>query len=463
MGQLSRGTVVEDGSRRYRLENYIGAGSYGEVWQAVDESDGSQVAIKLYIMLDQKGREEFMSEYEIAYGLSHKNLLTPSYIGTWENRPFLVMRYCAKGSCAGLVGKLEPGPESEQVIWRFIHDVAAGLAFLHAVEPDPIVHQDIKPDNILMDADGSFVITDFGISKKIRSTMRSQSSRAVQAGAIAYMGPERFSANPSPIKASDIWSLGASIYELAMGELPFFGQGGNMLRNGADLPELDNRWSYDLGYVVSACLAKDPWDRLQASQLERFAAVKLNIDEPVAPADDPHKTRRYVVAGEEPVNQKEPAGGEEPSGQSGAEVPTRKKLNKNAMMIGAAVAALVIFLVIFAAGSGKRAAKNKFDDYSALVSRCRENINNGSSSEYTLLIDARQMADKIKSYEDSYAKYRPDLYDNYRYLNDALNAQLSKASEAWSKAAQSQSSIGESQKAEEFYSLAHKLEENIKP
>lgn len=261
MAELKIGTKVKD---RYTLKEFKGSGSFGEVWLAHDEVLDNDVAIKIYISLDPRGVEEFKSEYITTQGISHPNLLTTTYFDVWEQRPFLVMKYCSKGSSSLLAGKTD-----EYAVWNFIHDVAAGLKYLHNM-PEPIIHQDIKPDNILL-SDTGFVITDFGISKKIRSTMRKQSKRAVGAGATAYMGPERFESDPTPVKASDIWSLGASIYELATGELPFSGLGGGMQRNGAEMPSLDNKWSKDMNMVMQSCLAKETWDRPTAEQLEEYA------------------------------------------------------------------------------------------------------------------------------------------------------------------------------------------------
>lgn len=262
MSELKVGTKVKD---RYTLKEFKGSGSFGEVWLAHDEVLDCDVAVKIYISLDPRGVEEFKSEYITTQGISHPNLLTTTYFDVWEQRPFLVMKYCAKGSSTALAGKAD-----EYALWQFIHDVAAGLKYLHGM-PEPIIHQDIKPDNILVDDSDRFLITDFGISKKIRSTMRKQSKRAVGAGATAYMGPERFDADPTPVKASDIWSLGASIYELATGELPFSGLGGGMQKNGAEMPSLDNKWSKDMNMVMQSCLAKETWDRPTAQQLEEYA------------------------------------------------------------------------------------------------------------------------------------------------------------------------------------------------
>ncbi len=270
--ELTQGIKISD---RYTLLEYKGSGSFGEVWLAHDDVIDEQVALKIYVSLDPRGIEEFKTEYKTTINISHSCLLTPNYFDVWEHRPFLVMKYCSNGSAASKIDNI-----TEQELWQFIHDVAAGLAYLHT-QPDPIIHQDIKPDNILIDDSGRYLLTDFGISKKLRSTIRKQSGRSTGAGAVSYMGPERFEADSTPIKASDIWSLGVSIYELAMGELPFSGMGGVMLKNGAELPALvGEQWSNDLNKTMQLCLAKAPWDRPTAEQLEKYADAKLRGEQP---------------------------------------------------------------------------------------------------------------------------------------------------------------------------------------
>ncbi len=274
---------------RYRLIKKLGQGGFGEVWQARDEKlDNMEVAIKVYIAMDDKGIETFRSEYKVAYELNHTNLIHANYFDVSEQRPYLVMPYCERGSAENLIDDIADGGQvSEETLWRFLHDVSSGLAYLHQQEP-PLVHQDIKPANILIDNQGHFVITDFGISTRIRSSLRRSSRNVNQAGALPYMGPERFSEDPKPIKASDIWSLGASLYEIAMGELPFCGQGGGMQRAGAEIPKLGKGYSAELNAVMQKCLAKDPWDRPTAEELSGNANDG---------GGDPNPIRKHITIG----------------------------------------------------------------------------------------------------------------------------------------------------------------------
>ena len=181
-------------ANRYRLIKEVGRGSFGEVWQVRDEQLDLEVALKVYIALDERGLEEFKGEYKNTYALNHPNLLHAleefkgeykntyalnhpnllhaTYFGVDEKRPYLVMPYCPV-SAVGLLGEMDEG-----TAWRFLRDVAGGLAYLHGQD---ILHRDIKPDNILRNEAGDFVITDFGISLRMRSTLRRNSTRKVDA------------------------------------------------------------------------------------------------------------------------------------------------------------------------------------------------------------------------------------------------------------------------------------------
>ena len=259
----------------YTLIRQLGRGGFSEVWLAHDSYMDIDVAIKIYAPgqgMDSNSINEFRREITGVFQLNHSNLLCPKHLGIWENMPYLIMAYCPAGSCLKFVGNI-----SESEIWHLIHDVAAGLAYLH--EKD-IVHQDIKPDNILIDTEGNYLITDFGISTRARSTLRkSVMSTTNSAGTLAYMGPERFSTQPVPTKASDIWSLGAMLYELLEGVTPFPPDfGGSMLNAGAAIPAINAQVSENLKQTIYKMLSKETWDRPTAATLVQWASNPSGIN-----------------------------------------------------------------------------------------------------------------------------------------------------------------------------------------
>ncbi len=264
--------VLEGGilfHNRYKLLKKLGFGGFGEVWLADDTKMGKNVAIKIYIALNGDGLEDFKIEIKNTYDLNHPNLIHANHFDDCEGRPYLVMPYCSKGSAMGL-----PEAVDETTVWRFIRDVANGLAYLHN-RKKPVIHQDIKPENILIDDDDNFLITDFGISKELKYSMSQQSERD-NSGTKAYMGPERFSKTPITIKASDIFSLGVSAYYIVMGIMPFAGQGGAMLNIGAEIPDIDtDKYSEELNITIGACMVKETWERPTAEELAEYANAHL--------------------------------------------------------------------------------------------------------------------------------------------------------------------------------------------
>lgn len=406
--ELKKGTTI---ANRYTLKEYKGSGSFGEVWLAEDSELGIDVAIKLYISLDQKGQDEFKDEYKVAYGLSHENLLTAQYYSVWDHRPFLIMKYCSRGSAGNLSGLI-----SETDIWKFIHDVANGLKYLHAQEP-PIVHQDIKPENILIDEQGNYLITDFGISKKMRTTMRKQSKRSIESGAIAYMGPERFLKDPLAVKASDVWSLGVSIFELATNDLPFMGQGGGMLNAGAALPELGEKWSRNLNEVMQACLSKDTWDRPTAEELADYT--------------------QQVLKGKD-ISFKQWKTGDTTDNHAN---------NKKWIIVTAICAIAVTFCLAFLFNDGDKEDYNPQTEieqrYANLKSMCENNINVGNAQNYTSLISAKDLIDSLNKYQNEYPFLSDTQENTIESLESSLSHKIDEAQRAWVRSAEGQLSVAE--------------------
>ena len=281
---------------RYRLIRMLGRGGFSEVWQCEDTQAGLTVALKVYAPgrgLDEDGVKQFSNEFSLVFNLNHSNLLRPTHYDVFERMPYLIMPFCEHGSSIKQKGKIK-----EATAWKYLHDVASGLAYLHAQEP-PVIHQDIKLDNVLMDSSGAYLITDFGISSKARSTLRQSihPGNTAGAGTMAYMAPERFSKDNLPIKAGDVWALGASLYELMTGDPPFGDHGGLLLKGGAEIPDISGNWSKNLRQIIGKCLQKDPWNRPTAQTVAEFAGKYLSSD-----IKNP-KSEPETVAVSRPANQ----------------------------------------------------------------------------------------------------------------------------------------------------------------
>jgi len=258
---------------RYFMERLLGRGNFSEVWLARDTKTDIAVALKIYAPatgLDDNGLNVFAREFALVVNANHKNLLKPLYYDNFERKPYLVLPYCKDGSIMRNVGKF-----TEEEAWRLIRDVASGLSWLHNMNP-PVIHQDIKPDNVMIGENGDFMITDFGVSTHLKSTLRKSMSAAFSsAGTIAYMAPERFGKENTPIMANDIYSLGATVFEMLTGDTPFGNDGGLVQKKGADVPELKGEYSSQLKKVISKCLRTNAWERPTAEQLEKYAETAL--------------------------------------------------------------------------------------------------------------------------------------------------------------------------------------------
>ena len=199
--------------------------------------------------------------------MNHTNLLH-LYLGTESRETGLSCHASFPKFCQQHIGKME-----EKSIWKFIKDVSSGLAYLHSLNP-PIIHQDIKPDNILISKDGDYLITDFGISKQLRSTLKKSANHLNSAGAVSYMGPERFSKQYQAVKASD-YGLWSNSFRAASGELrPVEWEVAclTMVRN-----RISGRILSKIMYVVASCLAKETWEARQKA-IEYYAQLSLRTE-----------------------------------------------------------------------------------------------------------------------------------------------------------------------------------------
>jgi serine/threonine protein kinase len=293
-------------NERYRLISLLGVGGYSQVWLAEDTDINKEVALKIFAAgsgLDNEALKTFSKEYSIVFDLNHPNLLIPKHFDKWEKMPYLVMPYIPKGSCLKLCGKMD-----EPELAKFLLQIGEALQYLHSQVP-PIIHQDIKPDNILIDNKGNFLLSDFGISTKIRRTLtKSIGQKTASSGTTAYMAPEKFSvklSDKAPIKANDIFSLGVCMFELLTDELPCGDLGGILLSSNGQAAELPESYSPNLQKLIAACLSKDAWERPTAEELVEVAknyqkVGDWSLPERIAGNDIPKvdNIEKAIIAGE---------------------------------------------------------------------------------------------------------------------------------------------------------------------
>ena len=293
---------------KYILLKKIGFGGFSEVWKV--QRDGAVIqALKIFTGLDSKALRLAKEEFLRVSHLNHHRIMKPVDYGIDGNNAYLVMPFYKNGNAQSQIGKL-----SEKQLAKVLFDIASALGFLHGLD-DYIIHQDIKPDNFLIDDEGNYILTDFGISKRIfnsldvtnklgheRMTQRFGGGSGSISGVapIGYRPPETFSEDydkNNPIKASDIWSLGATIFEMATGNLPF-GMAGGAMQGNKPLPDLPaDGFSDKFNSLIKSCLQKDPWDRPAAEELKTYCEnfikydkwtnklfVPKDVDPPPAPA-----------------------------------------------------------------------------------------------------------------------------------------------------------------------------------
>ncbi|ROP39964.1 serine/threonine-protein kinase [Saccharothrix texasensis] len=260
-GGTGTGTGAGTVGGRYALVERIGSGAMGVVWRARDELLDREVAVKQLRWPDltadevEVARARAMREARNAARLQHPDAISVFDVVVEDDRPWLVMEYLPSRSLAGLLaerGRLSPD-EAARIGGR----VAAALAAAHAAG---IVHRDVKPSNVLIGHDGTVKLTDFGISRAAGDGTLTDSGMIT--GTPAYLAPE-VARGEQPDQASDLFSLGATLYAATEGQSPHGvsdNSFGLLYRAAAGRIEPPTR-SGALTGVLTRLLASDPAER----------------------------------------------------------------------------------------------------------------------------------------------------------------------------------------------------------
>jgi serine/threonine protein kinase len=252
----------------YEIRRVLGQGGMGVVYEAGQSALRRTVAVKMMTSarLDPRQLARFRREAEVAARLQHPNVVQIFEVGEVEGQPFFSMEYVAGGSLADLLSR-------ESLPVRQAAEIVEILArTLQAAHDAGIIHRDLKPSNVLLTGEGIPKIADFGIAKCLDQGTRHTNTGDVL-GTLNYMSPEQAEGHPEKVgTASDVYGLGAILYELLAGRPPF--QGSTPLETlrlvtredppaiGASQPQVPA----ELEAICRRCLEKSPTSRYPSAQ-----------------------------------------------------------------------------------------------------------------------------------------------------------------------------------------------------
>lgn len=255
-----------------RLTARLGAGAMGVVYRGWHQRFDREVAVKLLISKrDDKPnyRQRFLREGQAAAKVSHEHVVQVFDAGQHEHIAYMVMELVNGQSLGALLD--EDGPLAPDLVRRLGVGISLGLAAIHA---KGILHRDIKPDNILVGADHKPKVADLGLAKQLDDPeLQRLTATGMVVGTPLYLSPEAIR-DPQTLDAkSDVYSLGATLYQMLIGKPPFNGDSPfEVMRGHLDRPPTPIRLQRPevpvaLAETVELCLAKDRGQRPTAMEL----------------------------------------------------------------------------------------------------------------------------------------------------------------------------------------------------
>ena len=252
---------------RFRLEEQIGSGGMSTVYLAFDETLERWVAIKILhreISSDADQLERFRREARAVARLSHQHVVTVIDAGEDEGHPYIVFEYVEGETLKDRIRRLGRLPVDQAVAYA----IEIGRALM-AAHDERLVHRDVKPQNVLIDAEGRAKVTDFGIARSLEAEGLTVTGRVL--GTTDYVSPEQ-ALGEGVSEQSDLYSLGICLYEMLIGEVPFRAdtQVGVAMKHVRDpLPDVRRRRpevSAALAAVIERATAKETKNRYSSAE-----------------------------------------------------------------------------------------------------------------------------------------------------------------------------------------------------
>jgi serine/threonine-protein kinase len=299
----------------YRILHQLGSGGMADVYLAFHETLQRHVALKVMrtdLAASKDHLKRFLQEARSAASLVHPNIVQVYDIGNWERVHYIAQEYIAGNTLRTFIHRRGTLPQPETM--SILLQTAAALQKAASIG---VVHRDIKPDNILLTSDGEVKVADFGLAR-VRSQTNGLTEIGVALGTPTYMSPEQIQGQTVDAR-SDLYSLGATTFEMLAGRPPFEGETALALalqhvQNAPPnlrtiRPDVDEEFVH----VIERLLAKNPEDRIgSAADLTRIIkkiaerlSLSMSLDHPVplsgifldhAPIIGPHTTRLQTAA-----------------------------------------------------------------------------------------------------------------------------------------------------------------------
>ncbi|KAL0077229.1 Pkinase-domain-containing protein [Phycomyces blakesleeanus] len=258
-------------SQLYTKLKRVGKGAYGSVYKGVNNQTKKIVAIKvLNLDTEEDDVDDIQNEIALLSQLTHARSqnITP-YYGSILNdtKLWIIMDYAAGGSVRTV---MKAGDLEEKYISVITREVLLALAYLHK---NRIIHRDIKAANILLTAEGSVQLCDFGVAGQVINSLK----RNTFVGTPYWMAPEVIKEGASYDYKADIWSLGITVYEMATGNPPLSHvdpMRAVILIPRSKPPRLEDKFSPAIREFIDMCLCEDPEERLSAEELSKSKFIK---------------------------------------------------------------------------------------------------------------------------------------------------------------------------------------------
>jgi eukaryotic-like serine/threonine-protein kinase len=261
--------------RGHRCIRQVGSGGMCTIYLAESERAGTVVVLKVFNQVPDVSEriisfDRFLQEYEIVAGLKHQNIVRIHDLGVADDHAYIAMEHFPSGD----LRQRMKTPLSPATALKYLEQIASALEAIHSVG---VLHRDLKPANVMLRADGSLCLIDFGLAKANETDVSLTGTREIF-GTPYYMSPEQGHAEEID-RRSDLYSLGVMFYEMLTGHKPYTGATAMEViykHKRAELPEIASKFA-DYREILGRLLAKSPADRYQSAGalLEAISAFKI--------------------------------------------------------------------------------------------------------------------------------------------------------------------------------------------